>query len=277
MWWVVLWAVVTLIGAAGTVASLNNVRFSRRVAHEVREMVAASRVPPPVSHAALEKLPAPVRHYLANALPGQTSPIRHVRVQHGGTFRPSLTGNWLPIRGEQHFTTDPPGFIWRGRVRIAPGLWIDARDRSVQGAGSMLVELESTIALADSRGPELDQGALLRLLGEMAWFPTTFLDGRYVRWSAEDEQRARATLSVNGRAVSGEFTFGADHMPATFAAERYRDIGGGRSALTPFVGRTSDFRRVDGFLVPHRVVGAWIVDGREIEYADFRVERLAYD
>lgn len=277
MWWVALWVVVTLIGAAGTAASLNNVRFGRRVAREVRQMVAASRVPPPASHGALESVPPPVRRYLVKALPGQRRPVRHVRLQHGGTFRPSLTGNWLPIRGEQHFTTDPPGFIWRGRVRMAPGVWIDARDRSVEGAGSMLVVLESTITLADSRGPELDQGALLRLLGEMAWFPTTFLDGRYVRWAAVDEQRARATLGVNGRTVSGEFTFDADDMPSTFSAERYRDVGGGRSALTPFVGRTSAFRRVDGILVPHRVVGAWIVDGREVEYADFRVERLAYD
>jgi hypothetical protein len=140
-----------------------------------------------------------------------------------------------------------------------------------------VVTLESLVTIVNSRGPELDQGALLRLLGEMAWLPTAFLDDRYVRWTPVDDIRARAALTVGGRSVSGEFAFGEDGMPAAFSAGRYRDLGGGRSALTPFVGRTLDFRRVDGVLVPHRAVGAWMVDGRTIEYADFGVERIAFD
>src|SRR6185437_15125960 len=88
---------------------------------------------------------------------------------------------------------------------------------------------------------------------------------------------ARATLRVNGRAASGEFEFGTDGLPATFSAERYRDIGAGKSVLTPFVGRLSDFRSVDGVLVPHRVVGAWMVDGKTLEYADFEVRQLEFD
>jgi hypothetical protein len=36
--------------------------------------------------------------------------------------------------------------------------------------------------LANSTGPQLDRGALLRLLGEMTWFPTALVDSRYVRW-----------------------------------------------------------------------------------------------
>jgi uncharacterized protein DUF6920 len=161
--------------------------------------------------------------------------------------------------------------------QMAPGVWIDARDRSVDGIGNMFVRLESTITVANSSGPELDQGALLRLLGELAWLPTAFLDDRHVAWSAIDDRHARATLRVNDRVASGEFEFGADGLPTTFAAERYRDIGAGKSVLTPFVGRFSDFRSVDNVLVPHRAVGAWIVDGKTLEYANFEVRQLEFD
>jgi hypothetical protein len=141
----------------------------------------------------------------------------------------------------------------------------------------MLVRVESTVTLADSRGPELDQGALLRLLGEMVWFPTVFRDERYVRWSPIDDRHASAMLEVNGRTVSGRFEFGADDLPATFAAERYRDLGGGKSVLTPFVARLGDFERVDSVLVPFRVVAAWIVDGTTHEYADFEAQQISLD
>jgi hypothetical protein len=162
-------------------------------------------------------------------------------------------------------------------VRAAPGAWIDALDRSIDGEGRMQVAAESTITLADSRGPELDQGALVRLLGEMVWFPTAFADARYVRWSALDDRRARATLSVNGGTATAEFTFGEDDLPATVTSDRYRDVGGGRAVLTPFVGRSFDFRERSGLLVPHSMTAAWNVDGQLHEYVRFEVEEIAFD
>lgn len=276
MWWVVWWTFVTAAGLAGTVAAANGIRFSRRVAKEARVLVASSQEPPSIAPSRLSDLPAPVQRYTAKAIGGRAHAVRWARLRHGGVFRPSLGGSWLPIRGEQYFSANPPGFIWWGRVRIAPGLWIDARDRSVDGAGNMLVTAESTVTLANATGPQLDQGALLRLLGELVWLPTALLDERYIRWSAVDEGRAAATLQVNGRTVSGEFAFGSDDLPTTFSAERYRDAGGGRSVLTPFVGRLSGYRPIDGLLVPHRVVGAWVIDGRAVEYANFEVQQIDY-
>jgi hypothetical protein len=34
---------------------------------------------------------------------------------------------------------------------------------------------------------------------------------------------------------------------------------------------------VDGVLVPHRAVAAWIVEGKSQEYVRFDVERLEFD
>jgi hypothetical protein len=276
MFWLISWAIVAIIGIAGSVASFNSVRFNRRVAMETREVAAGAIEPAPMALGRDANLPAPVARYVTKAI-NRSEPIRTVSLRHGGRFRTSLNGSWLPIRGTQFFRTGPPAFIWWGRVRIAPGLWVDARDRSVDGIGNMLVRVESTATIANSSGPQLDQGALLRLLGEMTWMPTALLDRRYVRWSAIDDHRASATLSINRREVTGVFEFGADDLPMTFTAERYRDVGGGKSVLTPFIGRSSDYRRVSGALVPFRVVGAWVIENQPIEYADFAVKELAFD
>jgi hypothetical protein len=276
MVWVMWWAVVTAVGVGGLIASTNSLRFGRRVAREVREM-GSSPDEPTVDRRRLTHLPDPVQRYLTKALGARGRAIRTVRLHHGGTFRPSLQGRWLPIRGEQYFTADPPGFVWWGRVRMFPGVWIDARDRSVNGVGSMFVTAASTFTIADGHGAEFDQGALLRLLAEMTWLPTAFIDERYVQWAAADDRRASATLQVNASAVTGTFEFGPDDLPTTFSADRFYAVSGGTAVLTPFVGRFSDYRVVDGLLIPHRGVAAWIVDGTVSEYARFDVQRVEFD
>lgn len=271
-----IWIAAALAAVAGSVWA-NRIFFARRVASEATRMWAAAAPPRPVDRGRLARLPPPVRAYLERALGGRERTVARARLRHAGTFRPKLDGPWRRIEGVQYFATDPPGFVWWGRLRLSPVLWIDARDRSLGGAGSMLVQAASTVTLADSHGPEVDQGALLRLLAELLWLPTALLDGRHVTWTALDDRRAMATLAVGGRKASGVFEFGQDGLPAAFRAERYRDLGRGRSALTPFTGVSEDYRTVDGLLVPHRMTALWEVDGRPIPYAQFLVERLEYD
>ena len=271
-----LWGVVFVV-ALGTVACVSSLLFRGRVVREARELWAAGTTPRPLDRARMEALPAPVRLYLSRALGQRRSAVRTVRLRHGGEFRTTLDGSFVPIRGEQYFAADPPGFVWWGRIRMAPGLWVDARDRSTKGVGNMLVRLESAITLADAKGPELDQGALLRLLGEMTWFPTAFLDDRYVSWGPVDDRHAQGTLRLAGREVTCVFEFGADGLVAAVRADRYRDLGKGSSALTPWSGESSDYREVDGLLIPHRQTAYWHLDGRPVAYARFDVERVEYD
>jgi hypothetical protein len=277
MGWIIFWIVGVLISTLGLIASVNSVRFSRRVARDVEAMWRGAAQSPPIDSSKLQHLPDPVQRYLQKALAGRERGVRTARILQSGTFRPKLDGGWLRLRGELYFSASSPGFVWWGRVRMAPGLWVDAHDHSVGGVGNMFVSLESTVVLGNSSGPELDQSALQRLLGELAWLPTTYLDARYVTWAAINEQRARATLRVNGREAVGVFEFGNDALPVRFLAERYRDIGGGKAVLTPFIGEYGDFRHVDGVLVPHQVNGYWILDGERVPFARFRVESLEYD
>lgn len=243
-------------------------RLARSVDEEARALFARSRGAAEMS---LEGLPPPVRRYLDLVVRDTERPVTSVRLRHGGTFRTSLDGAWMPIRGEQYFTADEPAFLWWGRIRMAPGVWVDGRDTSIGGEGQMRVELLSTFRLADARGPDLDQGALLRLLGEMFWLPPVLADRRYVTWSAQGDHRATATLRVGGRSAEATFEFDDRGLPTVFHAMRMRDVRG-KGVLTPFEGRGSDFRWASGLYVPHHVDGAWVVDGARKEYARFDVE-----
>ncbi|WP_248342387.1 DUF6544 family protein [Anaeromyxobacter paludicola] len=275
MLWILLWALVCVVGGLGLLVSVQGLRFERRVAREARALWAAPGAAGAPALTPLEALPPPVRRYLEVSGAASRAPLRGVRLRHGGTFRPGGEA-WLPISGVQYFSADAPGFVWWGRVRVAPGISVGARDRSVGGEGNMHVLVSSTFTLQDARGPTLDQGALLRLLGELVWLPTALRDARYVRWEPLDAASARATLGVGGRTVTATFHFGPDGLPARFTAERYRDVKG-EGVLTPFVGACADYREVDGLKVPFRMEAAWIVDGRERPYARFQVEQLELD
>jgi hypothetical protein len=275
------WGLVTVVGALGTWASINNSRFERRFARDAKTLLTAAPPPRPASASLdlghLEPLPAPVREYLGQALAGSPRLVQSVRFRHGGRFRTKLDGPWQAIRGEQYDTADPPAFLWWGRLSPAPGVWIDARDRSVGGKGNMVVSLESSITLFDRAGHELDQGALLRLLSDLVLLPSAMLDGRYVTWTPIDERHARASLRVQGSSVAGVFEFGEDGLPCSFHADRYFDTGSGQPRLLPWSGDYADYRRVDGLLVPHHFVGYWHVDGQRVPYVDFILEKPEYD
>jgi hypothetical protein len=267
--------VVLAIGALGLLVIVQSARFQKGVTRDARALWAgedasmAERLP-------LDGLPTPVRRYVERSGATRRAPVRSVRLRHGGTFRATLDGPWSAIRGEQYFAAEPPGFVWWGRIRLLPGLWVEARDRSLAGEGNMLIKLGSTWTIGDVRGPELDQGALLRLLAELVWFPTAFLDARHVSWTPIDDASARATLRVAGREVSAVFRFGPDGLPSGASAERYRDVGG-EGVLTPWDGEYRDYREVDGLLVPFRSDVSWRVNGETKPYARWEFEQVEYD
>ncbi|MGE0040602.1 MAG: DUF6544 family protein [Vicinamibacterales bacterium] len=276
MFGLAIWLTAFLVSAAGVLISFNDMRLARDVTREGRALVAAAGPARPLVQPEIDGLPVPVRRYLGEAVGYRPFAIRTVRLTHGGVMRKAPDAKWLPIRGQQYFRADPPAFRWWGRLRVAPGIWVDARDSSVGGVGRMLIQAAATFTMDDATGAEIDQGALLRLLGEMTWFPTAFADGGYVSWRAVDDQSAEATLRLAGREVKGLFTFGADGLPARMSASRYRQTPAG-AVLTPWHGTLRDFRAVDGVIVPWEVESVWDLPEGEFAALRFTVEEIVFD
>ena len=270
MGWLVVMVLVTMFGVAGVVANVNQLRWQRRVAQEMRALAAAK--PSTTPRSSIAELPPPVARYRDLAL-GERAPVHTLKLRHVGKFCTSPSAKPLPIRGTQLFTSDPPGFVWSARIRMAPGIWVDARDMAANGRGSMLVLLDSTVPIADARGPEVDQGAALRLLAEMVWYPTALFDARYVTWTAIDARHATGTLRFGELEVSGTFEFGADGLPVGVNATRFMDKLGQR----PWGGTYHDWREVSGMRVPFEAKVTWQLESGPFTYAHWLIEAMDYD
>jgi len=222
------------------------------------------------------QLPPPIQRHLAYAITPHAPATRTARLRHEGTFRTGPEQRWFPISGEQYFSIAHPGFVWFAGMQVAPLLWIQARDRLVGGRGDMLVKPLSAFAIADASGPEIDQGAALRWLAESVWFPDAFT-GDAIEWASIDDHSARASLRHMGLPVNAVFEVDQEGRIAALHAERYRDLGGGRSALTPWSGRYTDYREFDGFRVPSGVEVTWNLPEGPFSYARFHITALEYN
>lgn len=270
---VLLVLVAALLGAL----AVGDAKVGRDVHARATSLLAASPAPAPIDRARLAALPPPVRRWLTKALGDRATMIRAVRVEQGGSIRLAPGQAPRPLRAVQWFRADAPAFLWWARLPMAPGVSMHAVDNSIDGVAGMRVLLGGLVPVVDAAGPQLDEGAAMRLLGEMVVMPTLALDPRYVTWAPIDDRSAQATLTVGGRATAMPFSFGDDDMPAPVRVERWRDVGGGRSEKTPWSGWGSDWRRVDGVLVPHRMRATWHLPDGDFETIDFTIERVEID
>ncbi len=230
----------------------------------------------------LGSLPVPVQSYLEKVLtPGQPI-VSAVAIDHSGTFNMSDSSGeearWRPFRSSQRVVIDRPGFVWDGRVAVAPGLRAHVHDAYVAGTGILHVALGGLITVADMREtPEIAAGELMRFLAEAAWYPTALLPSEGVTWMDVDAGSADATIVDGDTSVTLRFHFGADDLiERVTAAGRPRAIGG-TTELTPWEGRFSGYEERAGMLVPTDGDVAWLLPHGRQSYWRGHIERVAYE
>lgn len=268
---IALLTIVISVGVLRIAGVVGRRRFHARIARDVRRLLnkAGKGVGPEHYSALREQLPQPVRRYLEFALAGNSTTLRTMLLRHEGWFRTSPKQRWLPIKGEEYFTVDEPGFVWRATVRLAPLLWIEACDRLIEGRGNMLVKCCSIFTLVNASGKELDQGALLRWLAEVVWFPVGYVGDR-IRWESIDSDSSMVTLVHEGLSVTAIVKFDGEGKLVGLRGQRYRTVNGS-PVLTPWKGICNDYREFGGTRIPAMVDVSWELPEGDFSYAKFQV------
>ena len=266
-----VWAALVVLGQwrwQGRTAALVAALEGQRVAGPVA----------PYDEAMLVGLPAPVQRFFRAALtPGQAM-VRSLRIGHVGTFNMGDAESWKPFSSEQWVEAARPGFVWNGRIAMAPGMPVRVHDAYVVGEGVLVAAVFGVVRVADMQGtPGLAEGELMRWLAEAAWYPTVLLPGHGVAWEAVDDTSARATVRDGAVSVSLMFRFGADGLITGIRAEARGRMVGGEVIPTPWEGRWSDYARRDGMMVPMTGEVAWVLPAGDRPYWRGRVTAVAYE
>jgi hypothetical protein len=270
-------ALAGLAVLAGTCAQLAGHRaFARLVRRDVQALHAGATPSRAgvVTEQMLADLPEPVRRYLRYAgVVGKPSP-RTVWLHQKGRMRPGPGQPWMPLAAEEHYSVQPPGFVWAGTLRLG-GLPVGrARDMYAGGKGRMLVKVASLWPVVDASGEQTDQGSMMRYLSEMIWFPAAFL-GDNIAFETIDDTSARVTLTDHGRTAAGTLVFDREGRLTDFVAKRYRtpDASSPEAWSTPITG----YGEYEGLKLPSRGKAIYRLPGGDFEYIEVTITGLHHD
>jgi hypothetical protein len=224
-------------------------------------------------------LPAPVQRYFRVVLKEGQSIVSAVTVEHIGTFNLSETGEqWKPFTSTQRVITRRPGFDWKGRMEIMPGLPVRVHDAYIAGEGILQATLLGLLSLVELRGtPEVAQSELMRFLAETAWYPTALLPSQGVLWEAVDDLCAKATLKDGETTVTMLFRFNENSLIESVRAEARGRIVAGKVIPTPWEGRWSNYEFRHGMCIPLEGEVAWMLPEGPKPYWRGRITKLVYE
>ena len=222
-----------------------------------------------------DKLPEPVKKYLDFTGFSKIGHVNCLRLRQEGIFRSSLQAGWMPFTAEQYFNPGQVSFAWYARMSGPLGIKFHAVDRYVKGEGRMHVKLANMYTIADSKGPEIDQGELIRYLAEMMWFPSSFTD-EYIHWESIDDLSAKATITHNNISASGIFHFEKDGRLNSFTARRYK-AGGKYYFLEDWITPVLNYSQFGDVLIPSDTEVTWKLNIGELTYAKLRLKSIEFN
>lgn len=226
--------------------------------HEAREAAAPRRV---VDLRAIEGLPPPVQRYFRAVLRDGQPMVVAARLSHEGSFNMSESGQqWRPFTSSQWIRTKRPGFVWDGRIVVAPALPFHVHDVYVEGTGILHAAALGLVSVMDLRGtPELARGEFMRYVAEAPLVPTALLPGPGVTWTGIDDSSAQVTIVDGAVSATLQFRFNAEGLVDTVTARARGRTVNGRVIDTPWQGRWWHDELRSGMRVPTQGEVAWML------------------
>jgi len=222
-----------------------------------------------------EDLPPVVESYLKRALPKDAANCQQAQITQSGAMRLARGKRWMPLRADQLISVHPRSFVWRARVRAAPGVSLHALDTFDGYHGEFSASLFGLFEVAGARGPETDFSSLHRYLAEAVWLPSALLPSGALRWKATaDPNMVRAVLHTEGRTVSGMFIFDDQARPVEFVTEkRYRYVDGAM-VRTPWRVQYADHERIADIEIPRTGTASWLLSDGTLEVVRLTIDDL---
>lgn len=283
-WSIVLLKTLFIIGCGVTVVAVVIIQIvSRSFDNTFRQKVANLFGSQPkveqkvISEEDIRDLPEPVQRYLRYTGVVGRQRVAFVRLKQIGAMRPKPDGKWFPLKAEEYYTVDNPGFVWKGSMLFAALFSVTAQDMYLNGQGNMHIKLLSAFTIQNASGKEMDEASLMRYFNEMQWFPSSLVSDK-VRWEALDFNSSRATLTDRGLAVSAVFCFDNEGKISNFIAERGRSTDGGKLVRTKWSTPISEYRTYsNGLRLPSKGEAVWHLDSGNYSYIRLEITDVEYD
>lgn len=271
---IILFLILILV----TVIAIANVLFNRRADNEAREVLSSAELDQKdiIQQSALKGLPLCVQNWMQRSGVVGQEKIHTVRLIQKGRMRLKPDKAWMPIEAVQYINVDKPGFVWKARVKMAPLIYLQGKDRYFNGHGSMQIKLFSLLTVVNSQlSEEMDQSTLVRYLAEMMWYPSAALN-KYINWEEVNANSARATMCWQGVKASMLFNFNEDGDVINSMASRYQEVKG-KFILNDWGGVPREYRVFKGIRLANKSDVVWIYTNGDFNWLQIEVTDIDFN
>lgn len=266
----ILVLIITVIVAA--------VLFNRHAEQEARQVLstASPQDKEIIQQSDLEGLPPCVQKWMERSGVVGQEKIHTVRLTQTGRMRNEEGKPWMPIAAVQYTNVDRPGFVWIAKVKAAPLINLYGRDKYYQGHGNMLIKLLALIPVVNAQPcRELDQGAMLRFLCEMIWYPSAAIND-YIKWEDINAHSAKATMTWQGVSAFMVFNFNEQGDMISNIGPRYQEVKGDY-ILNDWSGVARQYREFNGIRILNQADVIWRYKTGDFNWLQIEVTDIDYN
>ncbi len=270
--------IANIIALAVLLPAFGQWRFNGMVQQELAVFMPRTITAAPVlTREMVTGLPPVVQQWLERSNAIGRPVVKTAHLFQKGEMRTTPDGKWMPVGSRQFITVDKPGFFWTADVLAAPMISMTARDKYENGKGFMTIRLLSLFPVADAKGPETDQGAMVRYLAEICWLPSAALS-EYIAWEQVDSASAKATMRYGGIEASAVFTFTPDGDIKSIEAMRYYDRKSGPTLEKWHISiDPNGYREFEGLRIPAISNVAWLLKAGDFTWYKLEITGIRYN
>jgi hypothetical protein len=262
--------VFTIIGLLMAVLAIGKINLTISFRNDVKKLFSESKniSAQHFKIGQLEGLPEPVIRYFNLVLKDNQPYISYARMKHKGQFKAGIDKDWMDIVGEQYATTEKPGFIWNGTTSL-----FVARDLYISDSGRLIVTLMSIYNIINAKGPEYDEGELLRWLGESVMYPTNFLPDERLKWFPIDANSAKLIFDYKGLSLFFYFSFNEKGEITEMETQRFMS----EESRETWVIKVRDYKEWNKVVIPTSFEVLWRLKTGDFSYAKFKITEVEYE
>jgi hypothetical protein len=213
----------------------------------------------------VEDLLAKVRDF---AMPHGGVENRGVAIAQEGEMRLAPGRKWMRFKALQVFDSSGIAFRWNARFTAGPA-WMNVVDTFWGGKGSTAIRLFGFLPIGGATGDEIDKGAAMRGLAEIAWHPAAIDDGR-IAWQIADDMVLRARFD-DGKTIATVYFNVADDGRILGGSAPDRPYSQGNTSVPrAWSGRYFDYESFGSLRMPSKAEVTWHLPEGDFLY--FRCE-----
>jgi len=218
-------------------------------------------------------LPDCVKKWIEWSGASEARPPTSVNIEQTGKMRLKENAPWIPFRARQWFSLSDPGFVWLAKVGEGKFLQFMGRDTYLEEKGNMLIKAFGFLGVADASGPEMDQGAAIRFLSEMIWFPQMVFSDK-LEWEGTGLYSAKVRIK-NHIDREGKFYFEENGRPSAFEALRHNSETGKREVWRIEI-EESGVLEEEGIRIPSRAKVIWKLETGDFHWLSLELESVLF-